>query len=363
MPRHIHLKSHLTGDELHDHYRHAHDPVERSHWHVLWLLADGMTATTVAAITGYSAYWIGQIARRYNTDGPNGVRDRRHATCAGRPALPASHLAELRAAVTGPHLDGDHWCGRTVAAWLSMRLGRPVSRQLGWRYLRRLGACWLKPRPRHVQANSHAQADFKQHLRPLLREVATAFPHASVELWAVDEHCIGLKPILHRIWCVDNQRPLALVQHRFDWRYLVGFVHTASGRTVFHLATTVSIPHFEVELAAFAQQVAASPRKQIVLVLDRAGWHSSVRLRVPEHVHLLILPPYSPELQPAEHLWPLTNSVLTNRHFVTIEELEDAQAARSVALQAQPGLIRSTTLFHWWPHRITRRQEPRRTAN
>jgi transposase len=82
-----------------------------------------------------------------------------------------------------------------------------------------------------------------------------------------------------------------------------------------------------VELAAFAQQVGASPAKQIVLVLDRAGWHSSVQLRVPDHVHLLFLPPYSPELQPAEHLWPLTNSVLVNRHFATIDELEDAQAA------------------------------------
>jgi hypothetical protein len=37
------------------------------------------------SLMGYSAYWIGQIARRYNTEGPDGVRDRRHATCAGQP--------------------------------------------------------------------------------------------------------------------------------------------------------------------------------------------------------------------------------------------------------------------------------------
>jgi transposase len=129
----------------------------------------------------------------------------------------------------------------------------------------------------------------------------------------------------------------------------VGFVHPASGRTVFHLATSVSIPLFEAELAAFARQAGASSSKQIVLVLDRAGWHSTQRLRVPDHVHLLFLPPYSPELQPAEHLWPHTNTVLVNRHFATIEELEDAQATCCVSLQAHPDLIRSTTLFHWWP--------------
>jgi hypothetical protein len=135
--------------------------------------------------------------------------------------------------------------------------------------------------------------------------VAAAFPHASVELWAVDEHRIGLKPILHKVWCFDGHRPLAPVQHRYEWRYLVGFVHPASGRTVFHLATSVSIPLFEAELAAFAQRVGACATKKIVLVLDRAGWHKTQRLRVPDHVFLHFLPPYSPELQPARGARPV----------------------------------------------------------
>jgi transposase len=95
-----------------------------------------------------------------------------------------------------------------------------------------------------------------------------------------------------------------------------------------------------VELEAFAQQVGASPTKQIVLVLDGAGWHASTQVRMPEHVHLLFLPPHSPELQPAEHLWPLTNTVLVNRHFASIEQLEEAQAGRCVALQGCRDLIR-----------------------
>jgi transposase len=179
--------------------------------------------------------------------------------------------------------------------------------------------------------------------------VATAFPNAHVELWATDEHRIGLKPVLRRVWAPIGQRPLAPVQHRFAWRYLGSFVHPASGRTLFHLATSVSIPLFEAELAVFARAVGAGPTKQIVLVWDRAGWHTSLRLRVPEHVHLLFLPPSSPELQPAEPLWPLTNAALVNQHFASSEALEDAQLARCAALQAKPTVIRSTTCFHWWP--------------
>jgi hypothetical protein len=73
-----------------------------------------------------------------------------------------------------------------------------------------------------------------------------------------------------------------------------------------------------------------------VLVLDQAGWHTSVHLRVRDQVHRLFLPSYSPELQPAEHLLgtgPLTNTARINRHFADLDDLEDAQARRCVALQ------------------------------
>ena len=284
MPRRLRLHPYLTEHDLHERYRQTPDPVERSRWQFLWLLARGLTATAIAGVTGYSAYWIGQIARRYNRAGPTGVRDQRRHRSAGLSLLTEEQQAALRTALAAPHPGGDHGCGRTVAAWMSVQLGRRVSRQAAWRALRRLGARFLKPRPRHVQADPVAQASFKARVRPLLREVATAFPQARVELWAVDEHRIGLKPILRNVWCVDGQRPLAPMQHRYEWRYLVGFVHPASGRTLFHLATSVSIPLFEAELAAFAHQVGASAKKQIVLVLDRAGWHSTQRLRVPDHV-------------------------------------------------------------------------------
>jgi hypothetical protein len=69
----IHLEPYLTTDHLEARYRKARDPVEHDRWHVLWLLARGMTTTAAASATGYSAYWIGQTARRYNRDGPEGA--------------------------------------------------------------------------------------------------------------------------------------------------------------------------------------------------------------------------------------------------------------------------------------------------
>ena len=187
--------------------------------------------------------------------------------------------------------------------------------------------------------------------------MAAAFPQASVELWATDEHRIGLKPLLKRVWTLPGQRPLAPVEPRYDWRYLVAFVHPASGRTVWHLATGVSTELFTVELAAFAQAVGAGPTKQIVLVLDQAGWHASHDVVVPEHVHLLFLPSHAPELQPCEHLWQFSDAPLVNRHFRDVDELEDVQLARCAVLQERRALIRSATLFSWWPKRIVKLQQ------
>ena len=168
----------------------------------------------------------------------------------------------------------------------------------------------------------------------------------------MDEHRIGLQPVVRRVWAPQGQRPVARVQPRYRWRYLAGFVHPASGRTQWHLGTTVNRELFSVSLAQFAQQVGAGPQRELVLVLDGAGWHSSPQITCPAHLHLVPLPPYSPELQPAERLWTYSNTPLVNTHFVDLDALEDAQMTRCAALQTEPPLVatlQQATHFHWWP--------------
>ena len=157
------LEPHLEVDELERRYRAAKEPHERSWWQILWLLAKGQTAAAVAESTGYSRYWIGQLVRRYNAQGPEAMHNRQY-THSHRPRLllPAEHLAELAEAVRGPAPEGEYWLGRSVAAWMSHKLGRPISVYLGWADLVRLDGQRRKPRPRHVQADPEQQAAFKK---------------------------------------------------------------------------------------------------------------------------------------------------------------------------------------------------------
>ena len=99
MARRISLEPHLTIDELAGRYRSTKDPVERSRWHFLWRLARGLTAKAIANLTGYSGYWIGRIARRYNQHGPEGVQDLRHQSRPSAPLLSASQQDALVAAL------------------------------------------------------------------------------------------------------------------------------------------------------------------------------------------------------------------------------------------------------------------------
>jgi transposase len=87
-----------------------------------------------------------------------------------------------------------------------------------------------------------------------------------------------------------------------------------------------------------------------VLVLDNAGWHTPEGLAVPEGVRLVFLPPYTPELQPAEHLWPLLDEPLVNNHFDTLDDLDAVLAERCDRLDR--ATIAENTKFHWWPEPI-----------
>ncbi len=115
---------------------------------------------------------------------------------------------------------------------------------------------------------------------------------------------------------------------------------------------------FELLLETFAREAEAGLGRIILLVLDNAGWHSAAGLKIPDGIRLVYLPPYSPELQPAETLWALVDEPIVNKHIATIEELDAKIAQQCVILAEQPEQIKTRTGFHWWPKPINPHQLP-----
>ena len=167
----------------------------------------------------------------------------------------------------------------------------------------------------------------------------------------MDEHRIGLKPILRKVWAKRGQRPVVLVRPRYQWLYVYGFVRPETGETSFWLTESVNTETFGTILAAFARERrgADGTAVEIDLVLDGAGWHTSGKLAVPAQVQFIEMPAYSPELQPAEHLWPVIDEVVAGRIAQDLEELTDWVSGRCVALGDDKERVRRLTLFNWWP--------------
>ena len=69
MPKSLILEPHISREELKQRYRNSCDPVERSYYQIIWLLANGKTVAEVISIMGYSTKWIYQLASRYNQSG------------------------------------------------------------------------------------------------------------------------------------------------------------------------------------------------------------------------------------------------------------------------------------------------------
>ena len=162
MPRRMTVADHLPVAELERRYRAARDPVERTHFQLVWLVAAGRTCAAAAEAAGYCVDWVRAIVTRYNAGGPGALGDRRHANRGARPLLTAAQQEELRAALGGPAPDGGLWTGRAVAEWIGERVGRPVHEARGWEAMTRLGFRPLRPRPREERADPAAQAAFKK---------------------------------------------------------------------------------------------------------------------------------------------------------------------------------------------------------
>jgi len=167
----------------------------------------------------------------------------------------------------------------------------------------------------------------------------------------MDEARFGQQGTLTNVWAKKGSRPTAVKQTRYEWVYLYAAVEPATGDSAALLMPAVNIPTFE----RFLQELSAklAPDEHAVLIMDQAGWHTSKRVRMPANITALLLPPYSPELNPVENLWHyLKSHHLSNRAYEDYEALLEAGAAAWRSLT--PDVIRSVCRCGYLTHESQR---------
>jgi hypothetical protein len=167
-----------------------------------------------------------------------------------------------------------------------------------------------------------------------------------VEVWFTDEARVGQQGTITRIWAKRGSRPRKLRDRRYEWTYLFGAICPERRTGAAIIMPEVNVAAMNEHLAEISRRVSVGA--MALLVLDGAGWHRSPRLKLPDNIVLLPLPPYAPELNPVENVWEyMRGNWLSHRVWDSYEAILDACQAAWRALMAMPDRIASITRRTW----------------
>ena len=167
-----------------------------------------------------------------------------------------------------------------------------------------------------------------------------------IEIWFADEARIGQKNGLVRQWARRGTRPRQPADQRYDNAYLFGAICPARG-----VGAALALPYadadmMQLHLDEISRNVADGAHA--VLILDRAGWHTTGKLDVPDNITPIFLPSRAPELNPVENVWQyLRQNWLSNTVFENYDAIIDAACAAWRNLIAQPETITSIGMRDW----------------
>jgi hypothetical protein len=167
--------------------------------------------------------------------------------------------------------------------------------------------------------------------------------HRPVLLFTQDEARFGRISITKRSWAPSGMRPKSPRQVIRKYVYAYSAVCPALGKM-----TSLILPKANSEMMSlFLEQVSKDFAEYfIVMLVDRAGWHVSSRLKIPENIRLIPIPSHSPELNPTEHIWDeLREKYFPNLAFKTLDDVEEQLCRGLNSLADDPDRLRSLTCF------------------
>ena len=180
-----------------------------------------------------------------------------------------------------------------------------------------------------------------ERLEQIVGSFATARP---LRLMFQDEARFGRISDTRYCWAKRPMRPMvqAMLTHQYTYAY--GAVSPADGKFDSLVLPQVNGECMQVFIDEIAQRY---PTENIIMILDGAGWHKAA-FALPENLKLHFLPPYSPELNPQEHLWDeLREKHFHNKVFDSLDALEEQLLSGLRALEADAKTVKSISGWEW----------------
>ena len=169
-----------------------------------------------------------------------------------------------------------------------------------------------------------------------MAEIRAKLPaDTTIELWWQDEARIGQKNKITRRWARRGTRPRAPKDQRTKSAYIFGAICPERGVGAALVLPRCNTQAMQWHLDEISSQV--RPGAHAILIVDRAGWHTTDNLVIPSNITILLLPPRSPELNPVENIWQfIRDNWLSNRVFKSYDEIVSISAEAWNKLTDQP---------------------------
>ena len=156
-----------------------------------------------------------------------------------------------------------------------------------------------------------------------------------MEIWFQDEARLGQKNGLTRLWARKGTRPRQPADQRYRNAYLFGAICPAHGKGAALMLPWADAQAMQMHLDEISRHVAR--KAHAVVLMDRAGWHTTGKLKVPKNLTIILLPSRAPELNPVENIWQyLRANWLSNRVFEDYNAIVDADAKLGTSSSHSP---------------------------
>ena len=315
----LHLTLSLADEQrLKELWKTTRDKPLRDRLLVIRLAASGNhTMEEIARVVGCGRMTVYRCLNRLEQGGWEELLHR------GKPGASKSPLQEpqVQSQLQAKLVAGDFRTAGQMSRWLEKALGIKRKPSSLYYWLKKCGAVLRVPRPVHLKKNPRATAAFPVELEAKLRALPLERGRP-VRIWVQDEGRFGLHTIVRRCWGLRGVRVVKTNQKKYQWGYLYGALEIGTGKTEALFMPNVGLEVSETFLRHLAQ---SEPEAEHVVIWDGAGFHQKAGTHaLPDRVHVIQLPAYSPELNPIEKLWDVLKDGLCNRLFHSMEELWQA---------------------------------------
>jgi transposase len=327
-------------------FKRERDPIIKIKLQALHHLQTGRLLKDVADIVLYDEKAVRRWIRSFVDFDYEGLIEKEGR--GSKPRLPPDQEENFKIELDKLH--DDKGGGRVTVDDIQVLLGDKFdcnySRSGIYTLLDRINIVWITGRSKHPKSSQDVIEKFKETFPEEIEKIKEEITKNKIEIWWQDESRVGQQGTLSRVWATKGTRPRVVRQKQFLSTYIFGACCPDKDKGCALILPECTTGMMQIHLNEISKQV--EENYHAIIVMDRAGWHTTEALIIPKNITIFPLPSYSPELNPMEQVWQkLKHEYLSNRVFKNYNEIVKSCALAWNSFVDEEGNIKSLCSRAW----------------